>query len=408
VSARSLRRCNERRAPRVGAYAAAVIAGLAGLSCLALPSAKALATTAPRPASAARPHCPSAQFGAAVDISGGTAVIGAQGASNGGAVCIFAQKGKTWSLQASLSDPTRGKYDEFGTVVAVSTTASGTYLMVGALGDQTQTLRDPLGRHDGNWFGATLAMSGSYAVITAIGTRNFQGAVYAYALSGRTWHLAGTLKNPGTSYFGGLASMSGSTIMIGNGSQSSPPGNPAVESRRASPLRSAGSGPYQNAYVYVKSGSTWHLQAYLGVKSNDNSEPSVAISGSIAVIAENYVQGFGGPTSSNEWGRIYVYSRTGHAWRNIQVLTDPTVPDGSFSNSLSMSSGTMVAGAPYDNCGVAYVYKWTGKKWALRVKMLPPGGSKCEDAFGWSVAVSGQSAIVGAPGNGKTYVLNIP
>lgn len=229
-----------------------------------------------------KPHCPVAQFGAAVAITGGTAVVGARSAPHGGAVCIFARSGRAWHLQAVLTDPPGGKFDGFGSVVAVSRTARRTIAMIGAEGvrdnsgsvqpdgpvyvyarsgsswHRVQTIQDPLGSHPGNWFGGAIAMSGTGAVITALGTSNFKGAAYIYRFTGRSWRLSARLKNPGIDDFGGLTAMSGTTVVIGNGGQASPPGpTPAAHPQAAAAAVSP------DAFVFTRSRAGWRLQAHL-------------------------------------------------------------------------------------------------------------------------------------------------
>lgn len=215
------------------------IAGLLATLPLLLPAiaARAMPETGVAFGTAGRPHCPTAQFGAAVAISGGTALIGAPTALTGGAVCVFVRSHGTWRLQAVLADPAGGKYDDYGSVVAVSSTAKSAHILVGAAGDggggsvqpdgpvyayaragtrwhRTQTLQDPAGSHPGNWFGGTaIAISGSHAVITTLGIGKIRQAAYMYALSGRSWHLQATLKTPRG--YGGVAAISGSTALVG-------------------------------------------------------------------------------------------------------------------------------------------------------------------------------------------------
>jgi hypothetical protein len=376
---------------------------------------------------ASKIHCPSAEFGTAVAISGDTAAVGAPSAHVGGAVCVYGRSHGHWSLQAVLKDPGHGKYDEFGTAVAVSSAAERTYAMVGAWQDgsgngntqpdgpvyvyvrshgswrRIQTIRDPLGYHPGNWFGATLAMSGGSAVITAEGVHNFRGAAYVYGIRNGSWHIQATLPNHGAHDLGGLAAISGATVVLGDGGTGSPPGS-VQPIHDCVPPKS----PYPDAWVYARAGSKWHLQAHITARTYDNSESSVAISGATILVGAFFVA-CGGDNKYDGRGDAYVFTRRGHKWHWTSTIADPAHSHGDFGTGLGISGSNAVIGSPYSQnvCGVAYGFKWQQGKWVLGTTLEPPGGGKCGKAegFGWAVAVSGQTAVIGAPGNGKTYVL---
>jgi hypothetical protein len=86
------------------------------------------------------------------------------------------------------------------------------------------------------------------------------------------------------------------------------------------------------------------------------------------------------------------------------------------SVALDESSVTAVAGAPFDDISVngvvnmsqgsAYVFVRSGAAWNLRHKLVAYDGDGA-DFFGWSVAISGDKVVVGAPSNndhGSVYV----
>ncbi len=70
-----------------------------------------------------------------------------------------------------------------------------------------------------------------------------------------------------------------------------------------------------------------------------------------------------------------------------------------FGRSVSISGGTAIVGANSDSdngtdSGSAYVYERSGSGWTQVAKLLPDDGGE-EDFFGWSVSISGDTAIVG-------------
>jgi FG-GAP repeat len=109
-----------------------------------------------------------------------------------------------------------------------------------------------------------------------------------------------------------------------------------------------------------------------------------------------------------EAGNVYVYnSATGHLVATIASL-HPKL-DGMFGNSVAMSGTTLVVGAPNEtagavlNAGNAYVYTISGATVTYKCTLVDPtpfagSSSSIGGAFGWSVAISGSDVLVGAPG----------
>jgi uncharacterized repeat protein (TIGR01451 family) len=125
---------------------------------------------------------------------------------------------------------------------------------------------------------------------------------------------------------------------------------------------------------------------------------AVAAEGDTAVVgayAEDTSRGGGA-------GAVYVFVRSGTSWTEQQRLTAPdgTFGDG-FGNAVALSGDTLVVGAEKANgpggadAGAAYVFVRSGAVWSLQRKLIAPDGAAL-DAFGWSVAVSGDTVAVGA------------
>ena len=88
-----------------------------------------------------------------------------------------------------------------------------------------------------------------------------------------------------------------------------------------------------------------------------------------------------------------------------QKLTASDVAaDASFGFSISVSGETAVVGAPgiipsgSIECGSAYVYRFNGTDWVEDQK-LTASDAVVDDRFGLSVSVSGETAVVGAFGD---------
>ncbi|PYT01840.1 MAG: hypothetical protein DMF63_03110 [Acidobacteria bacterium] len=123
---------------------------------------------------------------------------------------------------------------------------------------------------------------------------------------------------------------------------------------------------------------------------------AVALSGNTMVVGAR----FDGTTASQA-GAAYVYVLTGGTWTQQTVLL---APDGAvadkFGYSVAISENTIVVGAynddsPLSNAGSAYVFVRSGTTWTFQQK-LTASDAAADDQFGVAVAVSGPTIFVGA------------
>jgi len=157
-----------------------------------------------------------------------------------------------------------------------------------------------------------------------------------------------------------------------------------------------------SAYVFVRSEGTWTEQQKLTASdaaAEDLFGGSVAISGD-TVVAGAYVDD---TPAGEDTGSAYVFVRSGGTWTEQQQLTasDAAADDG-FGLSVAVSGDTVVAGAYLDEtpageyAGSAYVFVRSGGAWTEQQK-LTASDAAAEDEFGYSVAVSGDTVVAGAP-----------
>ena len=113
-------------------------------------------------------------------------------------------------------------------------------------------------------------------------------------------------------------------------------------------------------------------------------------------------------------GAVYVLKRTNGGWTQQARLVAPAAPVAAqFGSAVALAGDTLVVGARSEStfgggAGAAYVFTRTGATWSLPVtlKAVAPKG---DAAFGWAVAISGDTIAVAAPGesftasNGVTY-----
>lgn len=299
-------------------------------------------------------------FGNSVDFSGDTVVVGDNTKNGGdGAAYIFTRSGDTWSQQAKLIPSDAATADNFGYSVGIS----GDTVVVGSYWDDN--------------------------------TSSNTGSAYIFTRSGTTWTQQAKLlasDRAASDQFGNSVSISGDSVLIGAFADNSP-------------LTDAGS-----AYVFTRSGSTWTQQAKLvasDAAATDIFGDSVSLSGDTAAVGAIYDDDNG-----SESGSAYIFTRSGSTWtqRTKLIASDATTTDY-FGSSIFLSGGDVIVGAESDDdlgtsSGSAYIFTGSGSTWTQQGKLLASDGA-ASNYFGGSVALSGNTAIVGAYQNspsGAAYV----
>ncbi len=127
----------------------------------------------------------------------------------------------------------------------------------------------------------------------------------------------------------------------------------------------------------------------------------VAIDGDLMVV---------GAANDGTGGAAYIYQRDGNqTWSEIARLTaDDGATDDGFGFSVDIDSDTVVVGAPRDHAngarsGSAYVFQHadgTPATWSQITKLTRAAGAVNEQ-FGDAVAVSGDTIVIGAPGDSE-------
>jgi hypothetical protein len=157
-----------------------------------------------------------------------------------------------------------------------------------------------------------------------------------------------------------------------------------------------------SAYIFVRSGGIWSQEAKLTASDaafDDVFGDSVSVSGDTAVIGATQDDDAG----SNS-GSTYVFVRSGGTWTEQAKLTasDAAFSD-KFGQAVSVSEDTALVGSHQDDdagskSGSAYVFERNqggADNWG-QVKKLTASDAATTDQFGFSVSVSGDTALVGA------------
>lgn len=221
----------------------------------------------------------------------------------------------------------------------------------------------------GDEFGRAVAISGNTAVIgapfegsSATGINGDQGdnsapgsgAVYVFVRDGAgNWSQQAYLKASNTGIndgFGWSVAVSGDTLVVGAPAESSnSSGIDSDQSDNSAPFAGA-------AYVFVRSGTTWSQQAYLKASNPDAWDQfgqSVAVSGDTVLVGAVWegssATGVNGDQSDNLApisGAAYVFVRTGDSWSQQAYLkASNTDSDDAFGESVALSGNTAVIGA---------------------------------------------------------------
>jgi hypothetical protein len=284
------------------------------------------------------------------------------------------------------------------TAIAGSTTNSSS-VGFGTWGDCSMNnvgSYNPVGADDGaavDAFGYSASISGNFAIITAafddVSTNADQGSAYVFFFNGSTWIQQQKLvasDGAAGDNFGISVSLSGNYAIIG-----SPYDDISTNADQGS------------AYIFFFNGSSWVQQQKLTAAdgaADDNFGICVSISATKTIIGAGLDDAGASPTSNE--GSAYVFNYNGSSWVQQQKLIAPDAAPGDyFGSSVSISGNNCIVGAYSDDIvanveqGSAYVYIFIGSSWILLPKITASDGAG-GDRFGWSVAISGNYAIISA------------
>ena len=306
---------------------------------------------------------PSDQFAGAVSIDGTVAVVGASGDDDGGsgagAAYVFRFNGTDWVQEQKLTASDAAAFDEYGIAVGVS----GDSIVVGAPRNDL-----PVG--------------------------NNAGAAYVYVFNGATWDEQQRLLATGGALgdrFGHSVAIDGDTVLVGAINDDDVAAN-------------SGSG-----YVFTRTGTTWTEQDKLTVAIPTGTNPqlghSAALEGDVAVLGAWQ----DAPAGMFSVGAAYVFRRTGTTWSQEQKLTASDAANFRwFGQSVSISGNTIAVGAFGDQAaglgesGGAYFFTFDAT-WTEQDN-VNASDAAANDRFGWSIALDGDTAVIGTDGASEAYL----
>ena len=241
-------------------------------------------------------------------------------------------------------------------------------------------------------FGISVAVSGNTAVAGAPWEEAQRGAAYVYTWVAGSWvEQAKLTASDGlaTLKFGFSVAISGDTIVVGG----SPYHGPVTQG---------------SAYVFQRVGDTWTEQAKLIASDGaqgDNFGSTVAVSGDTVLVGASGMDG--------GRGAAYLYTRAAGTWTQHSKLTaSDGIASDAFGSFVAVSGKTALIGAAKGDGaiadqGSAYVFTETDGDWIQQAELTASDGA-AGDSFGFWVAVSHDTVVVGAPSDdaerGSAYV----
>ena len=269
----------------------------------------------------------------------------------------------------------------------------------------------------GDLFGYSVAVAGDTIVVGAYGADNQvinSGSVYVFEKPASGW--TGTLTQQaklvasdgeGSDFFAWSVAIAGDTVVVG-----------AYQDK-------SGGNISGSAYVFEKPTSGWTgtLNEQAKLVASDGLGTGDRFGYSVAMADDTIVVGAMGDDSTR--GSAYVFEKPTSGWtgtlnEQAKLLASDGVGSDFFGWSVGVAGDTVVVGAKGDDAsrGSAYVFEkpvggWTGTL-NEQAKLLASDGA-ASDFFGISVAVAGDTVVVGAEGDddqgsnsGSVYVFVKP
>jgi hypothetical protein len=155
------------------------------------------------------------------------------------------------------------------------------------------------------------------------------------------------------------------------------------------------------AYIFRWSGSGWTEEAMLAASdggAGDQFGYTVAIDGDTVVIGAWLHDGAPGAES----GAAYIFTRTGSTWtQRAKLVASDGASGDRLGFSVAIDGDTALIGAPNDDnalgniAGAAYAFTRDGGVWTQQAKLTGADGAAA-DQFGGAVAINGDTAVIGA------------
>ena len=330
------------------------------------------------------------QLGTSVAIDGNTVAIGAPFRErllpttikfNVGWAFIYTRSGTTWTQQQQINAGSTTAGDFFGrnialsgnTVVASAATSDKVWFRSGTSWSQQQSLTSSNSR--------SVSASGDTALTSSL------GFVRAFFRTGTTWAFQEEFTAGEGEQFGQF----GRAVALSEDGKTAVVGMPNGDSDTVTDTGKA------YVYDFDENSNSWRQTATLTASDGafgDDFGVSVSISQDTIVI--------GAELTGDNRGAAYVFTRTGTTWTQQTKLTAGDGADGDrFGFSVDISGNTIAIGAiagngplPVDQ-GSVYVFTRSGTTW-FQVQELHAGDAAGGEFFGNAVSLKGDTLVVGS------------
>jgi hypothetical protein len=214
------------------------------------------------------------------------------------------------------------------------------------------------------------------------------GVVYLYVKSDGDWtdmYPTAVLSTGGVDFTFGLSvSISGDTIVVGD----------------------IGNNHYAGAvYVFAKPASGWHDMAPTATLTASDSQPNDEFGAAVSISGRTIAVG---ATQYPAAGKAYVFVEPPSGWTNMTQAAElrasdaPNGADVGFSISTSNDNVLVGSRGRYDPVG-AYIFVKPEGGWRdmTETAKLSAADPRIYASYGYSVLVSGKTAVVGAPNRSR-------
>ena len=126
----------------------------------------------------------------------------------------------------------------------------------------------------------------------------------------------------------------------------------------------------------------------------------IEVDGSTMVVGA-----YGDNTTASSHGSAWIYTKSGSTWTLQDELDAPALANYSvrrFGWCVAISGDTAIIGAPHESTGyqayqkffgAAHIYTRSGSTWSLQ-QTIQPAGLTANTYFGWDVAIDGDTAVM--------------
>ena len=244
----------------------------------------------------------------------------------------------------------------------------------------------------GDGFGVSVAISGDVMAVGAYHHDSLSvedsGAVYIYERSsGNDWTQQAKLiasDAAGTDVFGYSVALSDRTVVVG-----------------AYQDDTSGGFDGGSVYVFTRSSSTgvWNQDVHLFASDGAGDH---RLGFSVAIDGKTIVAGASGDASYQGSAYVFVNSDSSGWTAQAKLTADGGAAQDFLGTSVGISGDTIVVGALLSdrssdivNTGSAHVYVRSGDVWTEQARLLSNNG-KTDDEYGTTVAIDGETIVVGA------------